>query len=92
MSWYLFAFVIPARSICHGDEIGAAGHDRVDEIVDMASGGADHCEQLGLVTDPLGEREPVEQRRAAWLSLQPDPVGAGLGQCEAPVEHLIRRR
>ena len=54
--------------------------------------GADHREQLGLVTDPLGEREPVEQRRTARSSLQPDPVRAGLGECEAAVEHLVRRR
>jgi hypothetical protein len=35
---------------------------RVDEIVNAAGGGADHREQLGLAADPLGEREPVQQR------------------------------
>jgi hypothetical protein len=52
--------VIPAKSIRNRDEIGPAGHNPVNEIVDVAGGGADHREQLGLATNPLGQREPVE--------------------------------
>ena len=86
------AFVIPGSQSAIATRSARPAMIRVDEIVDVVGGGADHREQLGLAADPLGEREPVEQRRTAWSSLQPDPVCAGLGECEAAVEHLVCRR